>query len=107
MSILYKDEITRVDVLKSHGILLKFSSQILNSRYVVDGDMSVGKYRYVIAEFKNEVGSAPAQPFLEAIVYYVESTRELALENPRSPLSCLLLVIYGVCAIYQSIALIK
>ncbi|KAG6374275.1 hypothetical protein JVT61DRAFT_4297 [Boletus reticuloceps] len=99
MSNFYTDETARVEgvskVLEKHKIHLNFLLKILNSRFVVDADMSVDKYRYVIAEFKNEAGSTPAEPFLEAIAYYVESTRELALKIPRSPLPCLLLAIYG------------
>ncbi|KAF8119269.1 hypothetical protein EV363DRAFT_1200607 [Boletus edulis] len=99
MSKFYKDEAARVEgvsmVLIKHKIHLNVSSKIPNSRYVMDADMSVDKYRYVIAEFKNEAGGTQAEPFLEAIAYYVESTRELAPKIPRSPLPCLLLAIYG------------
>ncbi|EGO23318.1 hypothetical protein SERLADRAFT_391072 [Serpula lacrymans var. lacrymans S7.9] len=52
-------------------------------------------HRYVIAEYKNETGNASAEPYFQAIGYYLEGTRDKAVKFSRSPLPCLLLAIFG------------
>ena len=61
--------------------------------YQVDGDLSIGEYRYVIAEFKNEAAGSVSEPYIQAAAYYLERTRTQALENMGSLLPCFLLAI--------------
>ena len=98
MSRMYQDESQRVkgvnEVFRKHGIHL-IISKIQSTDYLLDGAISVNGHSYVIAEFKNEAGNTSAEPYFEAIAYYLESTREHAPKHPSSPLPCFLLAIFG------------
>ena len=60
-----------------------------------DGDLSSGKFRYLIFEFKNEIGATGAEPFFQAILYYLEATRKFAGEHHNSVLPCIIVLIFG------------
>lgn len=98
MSALYAGESDRVQAVDKEfrDYEIHFTiSQTKSTGYVTDGDISVNGHRYVIAEFKNETGNTSAEPYFQAIGYYLESTRESAVRFRRSPLPCLLLAIFG------------
>jgi hypothetical protein len=98
MSALYKTESTQVDavgeVFQSYGIHFTVSGT-KTMGYMMDAHISFKEHHYVIAEFKNETGNTSAEPHFQAIGRYLEATRDSALKFKRSPLPCLLLVIYG------------
>jgi len=99
MSEVYDNEKERVDkvnaVLASYEIGLRVTAKKGTQDYQVDGDLSVGKYRYVIAEFKNEAAASVSEPYMQAAAYYLEQTRTQVLESTGSPLPCFLLVLFG------------
>src|SRR5262249_35957004 len=96
----YVDEHARAikvrQVLKEAKIDLK-ETIIEGTRYSTDGDIQHRDYRYVIAEMKNEIGSGGAEPYAQASLYYLESTRQQALAHPTSVLPALLVLIFGAC----------
>ncbi|KAG8213489.1 hypothetical protein J3R82DRAFT_12028 [Butyriboletus roseoflavus] len=97
MSSLYDNEVARFQVVRGvfqqYGI--HFTDSVVNGKFVVDADMSTNGHRYVIAKFKDEVGSISAEPYFESILHYLESTKNAAVEFPWSPLPCFLLAIVG------------
>ena len=99
MSEVYDNEEERVDkvnaVLASYGIGLRITTKKGTQDYQVHGDLSVGEYRYVIAEFKNEAAASVSEPYMQAAAYYLEQTRTQVLESTGSPLPCFLLVLFG------------
>ena len=99
MSKVYDNEKERVDrvngVLASYKIGLRVTAKKGTQDYQVDGDLSVGEYRYVIAEFRNEAAASVSEPYMQAAAYYLERTRTQVLENTGSPLPCFLLVLFG------------
>ena len=99
MSELYDNEKQRVHKvnveLAGYGIGLCVTTKKGTEDYQVDGDLSVGKYHYVIAEFKNETAASVSEPYMQAASYYLERTRTQALENTGSPLPCFLLILSG------------
>jgi hypothetical protein len=64
-------------------------------RFTTDGDLSAGSFRFLIAEFKNEVGSKGAEPFFQSILYFLEATRKCATQNLNSVLPCIIILIFG------------
>ena len=76
---------------------------IEGSQYRTDGDMQHGDYRYVIAEMKNEIGARGAEPYAQASLYYLESTREQAVAHPGSILPTLLVLFFGGCVCYDTL----
>ena len=63
--------------------------------FTTDGDLSIGNYRFLIAEFKNEIGSKGAEPFFQSILYFLEATRKLATRHVNSVLPCIIVLIFG------------
>ena len=63
--------------------------------YRTDGDLSSGKFRYLIFEFKNEIGATGAEPFFQGILYYLEGTRKFASQHRNSVLPCIIVLIFG------------
>ncbi|KAG1795845.1 hypothetical protein EV424DRAFT_1334392, partial [Suillus variegatus] len=45
--------------------------------------------RYAIAEVKNKLGSRAAEPFIQAILYYIRSTESFAKDKPTFRFPCL------------------
>ncbi|KAG5653093.1 hypothetical protein H0H81_002318 [Sphagnurus paluster] len=97
MSDFYANEADRndavLDALETVGIMLK-QSKIDGSDFKTDGDAVVGLHRFAIAVFNNEVTSSGADPYLQAIIYYLESTRNCAEATPHSVLPCLLMLVF-------------
>ena len=94
MSFIHTVELGRrqavLEVLSTNGIHINPTTI---GAYTTDGDLSVGKSRLLIMEFKNEIGSTGAEPYFQAILYYLEATRELLSRN--SVLPCILVLIFG------------
>ncbi|KAH0834040.1 hypothetical protein J3R83DRAFT_11293 [Lanmaoa asiatica] len=105
MSEVYGNEKERVDrvnaVLASYKIGLRVTTKKGAQGYHADGDLSVGEYRYVIAEFKNEAAASVSEPYMQAAAYYLERTRIQALENTGSPLPCFLLALFGPYVVFS------
>lgn len=101
MSTSYDSESERVEavdkVFQSYNVHFAIS-QTKTMGYVADAHINFKEHRYVIAEFKNEIGNASAEPYFQAMGCYLEATRESALKFNRSPLPCLLLAICGWCS---------
>ncbi|KAG9318999.1 hypothetical protein JVU11DRAFT_1119 [Chiua virens] len=99
MSDLYISEAERVqkvqDVLAASGKLNLKKLPEAKSLYPTDGALSVNEHHYVIAEFKNEVGSSSSEAYFQLLGYYTESTRETAVRYHKSTLPCFLLVMTG------------
>ena len=64
-------------------------------KFDTDGDLSSGKFRFSIFEFKNEIGATGAEPFFQAILYYLETTRNFAGQHRNSVLPCITVLIFG------------
>ena len=97
MANIYKLEDGRQDtvlrVFENHKMYIKPTTI---RKYRTDGDLSSGEFRYLIFEFKNEIGSAGAEPFLQAILYYLEATRVFAVKHRNSVLvPCIIVLIFG------------
>ena len=83
---------TVLKLFRKHGMDAK---PTMIGNFTTDGDLSIGEFRLLIAEFKNEVGSKGAEPFFQAILYYLEATRNLASEYHNSVLPCIIVLIFG------------
>ena len=70
-------------------------TQTMIDKYTTDGDLLVAGFRLLIAELKNEVGSKAAEPLFQAILYYLEATRNHATKYPNSVLPCIIVLIFG------------
>jgi hypothetical protein len=83
-------------LLDDYGLRLT-RTKIAGTAFETDGDMSVGGHRYVIFELKNEISSGGAEPFAQAILYYLESNRDDAVKakHKGSNFPCLLVVVFG------------
>ncbi|KAI6006359.1 hypothetical protein EDC04DRAFT_2583109 [Pisolithus marmoratus] len=92
----YKNETARkeaiFDILKQYGIYLKPAKF---GKYEVDANSSIREKYYLIAEIKNEMSATNSDAFLQAVLYYMEATRQSAVEQPGSVLPCLLLILVG------------
>ena len=60
--------------------------------FTTDDDLSSSKFRYLIFEFKNEIGATGAEPFFQAILYYLE---KFAGQHHNSILLCMIVLIFG------------
>jgi hypothetical protein len=98
MATIYGNEETRAtkirESLQAAGITL-VQTVIKGTGYRTDGDLHCNRHRYAIAEFKDEVGSSGAETNAQVVAYYLESTRKLAPQYPKSSLPCFLLSIFG------------
>jgi len=82
------------EIFAKYGIHL-VRTKIEGTKFETDGDISHGAFRYVLAEIKNDFGSSGADPYTQAILYYLESTRKQAPVMRGSVLPCLIVVIIG------------
>ena len=74
---------------------LHFVVSEIGNQFETDGDMHVKEHRYAITEIKNEVCSTGAEPYVQASLYYLESTRKFAGKMKRSSLPCMILLVVG------------
>ena len=83
---------TVLRIFENHNMYIKPASI---GKFRTDGDQSSGKFRFVISEFKNEIGAKGAEPFFQAIFYYLEATREFAGQHSNSVLPCIIILIFS------------
>ncbi|KAF9235326.1 hypothetical protein BU15DRAFT_89607 [Melanogaster broomeanus] len=99
MSAFYVDEAARAqavrDVFAGCGGLHFTRTKIEDTDYMTDGDISLNGHRFAIAEFKNEVGCSGAEPYAQASLYYLESTRRHAATMAYSVLPCFIILLFG------------
>jgi hypothetical protein len=103
MSALYENEGQRLeavsDVLDGYHIRLRLNRKVHGTAYATDGDMSVDvhnrRHPFIIVEFKNETASSNSEPYMQALMYYLQSTRTYAPTLSGSTLPCLLVAIFG------------
>ncbi|KAG2363360.1 hypothetical protein BDR07DRAFT_1608884 [Suillus spraguei] len=110
MSALYQTEEMRVQAIKN--VLARFHldfqlyRKVPGTAYTTDALMSVAvrnnQHPFVIAEFKNEVGSSISEPYMQAVAYYIESTRTLAPQMSRFSLPCFLFIVFGPYIVFAS-----
>ncbi|KAL4063596.1 hypothetical protein V8B97DRAFT_1990688 [Scleroderma yunnanense] len=97
MSDFYADEDTRAKAICAE--FSKFGIHFVVSRtsngYTTHGDISVKGYHFVIAVFMNELCSTGAEPYHQAILHYLDSTRHFAATMRDSPLPCMILLFLG------------
>ena len=96
MANVYKTEDDRRDtvlgIFEKHGMYIKRTSI---GKFGTDGHLSSGKFKILIFEFKNEVGATGAEPFFQAILYYLAATRTFAGQYRNSVLPCIVVIIFG------------
>ncbi|KDR71093.1 hypothetical protein GALMADRAFT_144169 [Galerina marginata CBS 339.88] len=80
------------NVFDDHNIPIK---RTMIGRFLTSGDLSFGEYRFLLANFKNEIGSQAAEPVFEATLQYLEATRNFATEHLNSVLPCIIVLIFG------------
>ncbi|KAG2335903.1 hypothetical protein BDR05DRAFT_978881 [Suillus weaverae] len=110
MSALYEHEGLRVDkvseVLAGYNVRLRLNRKVQGAAYQTDGDMSIDindrRHPYVIVEFKNETTSSKSEPYVQALMYYMQSTRAYAPTLSGSTLPCFLLAIFGPTIVFAS-----
>ncbi|KAG2029998.1 hypothetical protein BDR03DRAFT_1017658 [Suillus americanus] len=103
MSALYGAENERVDavskVLAGYGLGFLVKCKVKGTVYETDTEMSVdvhnNRHPFMISEFKNEAATSSSEPYMQALAYYLESTRGFASKMSRSALPCFLLIIFG------------
>ncbi|KAG1758797.1 hypothetical protein EV702DRAFT_986044, partial [Suillus placidus] len=103
MSELYEYEHNRTDavseVLEGYHLRLRLNRKVQGTTYETDGDMSIDvnnrRHPYVIVEFKNEAASSNSEPYIQALMYYLQSTRTYAPSMSGSTLPCFMVVIFG------------
>jgi hypothetical protein len=105
MSALYQSEEMRVQAIKNvlarYHLDFQLYRKVPGTAYTTDALMSVAvrnnQHPFVIAEFKNEVGSSISEPYMQAVAYYIESTRTLAPQMSGFSLPCFLFIVFGQC----------
>ena len=94
-----------IDILRSHSIGIVPSSF---AGYHTDGDLHVNGRRYMILEVKSEVGSKGAEPYCQAILYYVGGSRDevekASKMDAQFNFPCLIITLFGRLW-YESISL--
>ena len=100
MANLYEKEVDRNNALQEafdHHKLHFASTNVDRMKFCTDGEIQIYGHRYVIIEIKNEVAVASAEPYFQAIQYYVGHTRVNATKY-RSSLPYFLVCITGECS---------
>lgn len=89
------------DVLATYQLGFHLNSKVQGMAYVMDADMSVNIHNhchpFVIAEFKNKATTSTSEPYIQALLYYLESTRIFTPSMSGSALWCFLLILFGQC----------
>jgi hypothetical protein len=98
MTHIYMDEDTRGftlrEKLSDYGIRLR-RSKVKGTKCETDGDAMVGTFLYTLMQINNEASAGGAEPYFQAILYYLEFTRLLAPKRWKSALPCLIILIVG------------
>ena len=67
---------------------------------MTDGHISVNDRCCAIAHFRGEVGSTGVEPYNQASLYYLESTREHATKMGGSSLPCMIILLFGLFGLF-------
>lgn len=102
-SALYENEDKRIaavsKVLAAYRLGFRLHSRVQGTAYQTDADMSIDVrgncHSFVIAEFKNEAATSSSEPYVQALNYYLESTRNFAPQMSGSALPCFILILFG------------
>ena len=91
-----KDRQTAIlELFVNAGIAMQ-ANKIIGTEYTTDGScFFAGRLLYVLAELKNEVYSTNCEPYLQAVLYFLEATRKYAPQYINSGLPCIILLIFG------------
>jgi hypothetical protein len=99
MANIYRSERDRRTILRNifNSFEIPIERTRIGKNLLTDGDLSIGPYRFLIAELKDEIGSTVtgAEPFAQATLHYLEATRNLAAEHPNSVLPCIIVLAFG------------
>jgi hypothetical protein len=79
------------------GIVMQ-PAKIIGTEYTTDGSTFFEFLLYVLAELKNEICSTNCEPYLQAVLYYLEATRRHAPKYGNSGLPCIIVLVFGVFA---------
>ncbi|KAG2084900.1 hypothetical protein BD769DRAFT_1374621, partial [Suillus cothurnatus] len=82
------------EILQEHGIDVR-ATTLSNSTCSTDGDMQYKGFRYAIVEVKNELGSTSTEPHMQALLYYIHSTKTFANKKPSFRFPCLAITLFG------------
>lgn len=69
-------------------------------RYATDDNLSYFSFQLLITEFKNEIGSEVAEPYFQALIYYLETMRDVVPKRSHSVLPCIIVLIFGELAVF-------
>jgi len=99
MSSFYDSETQRqwkiLELFRDAEIVLQ-PQKIIGTDYTTDGSaFFASHFLYILAELKNEIGSTKSEPYLQAVLYYLEATRSHVSKYLTSGLPCIILLIYG------------
>ncbi|KAG2116464.1 uncharacterized protein F5147DRAFT_568096, partial [Suillus discolor] len=98
MSGFFTDETARAsrfrEILQEHNIGM-MGTTIDGTAYGPDGDIQHKGFRYAIAEVKSELGSTPAEPHMQAILYYIRFTESFAKAKPTFRFPCIIITLFG------------
>ena len=96
-----------LELLRTAGIVMQ-PHKIIGTEYTTDGSsFFAGHFLYVLAELKNEVCSTNCEPYLQAVLCFLEATRKYAPQYLNSGLPCIILLIFSMfawtwCGLIQS-----
>jgi len=89
---------TLLELFRTAGIVMQ-PNKIIGTEYTTDGSSFFnGHLLYALAELKNEVCSTNSEPYLQAVLYFLEATRKHISQYPHSGLPCIILLIFGMVA---------
>ena len=91
-----KDRQTKIlELFRTAGIDLQ-PNKIIGTDYTTDGSSFLaGHLLSVLVELKNEIGSTKSEPYLQAVLYFLEATRKYVSQYLHSGLPCIILLIFG------------
>jgi hypothetical protein len=81
------------EVMARHG--LHFVTSKPGKNFTADSHISVQGLPCAIADIKDDVGNTRADPYLQATLYYLESTRNLAARMESTSLPCMIIYFFG------------
>jgi len=87
-----------LELFRAIGVIMQ-PNKIIGTDYTTDGSsFFAGHLLSVLAELKNEVCSTNCEPYLQAVLYFLEATRKYASRYLNSGLPCIILLIFGMFA---------
>ncbi|KAG2061011.1 hypothetical protein BDR06DRAFT_979255 [Suillus hirtellus] len=103
MSAIYENKTQQVEkvsqVLSRYNLGIRLTSKVQGTSYLMDADMYLevqnNLHCFVIAEFKNKEATSSSEPYMQALLYYLESMRVSTPRMSGFALPCFLLIIFG------------